>query len=241
MQQPPAQQLPAKHQKQASSKKRKFSQITQEQQVREAELQLEINSAVHKRAKYRAEQATKIYETVLRETEAATTRYVKLRDEFDSIEGRAGSLEKELQLIADAYPDMFDLPAGSGRSYSSASSGSANVATAGRINSVPGDAGRGSEPNGRGGSGSNGGAAATTILPKDLASCFEFLMQSIRAKPGSKKAERDAAGSALIELDAELRLLQSEMRAAVAEEHAKRDEMQTQTDLLKGLRAKEAE
>lgn len=207
------------------STKRKFSHISQERQVKEAELQLEINSAVHKRAKYRADEACKVYDVILREIEATSSRYGRLRKEAESIKSRAGNLEKELRQVAGSYPDILDL-AGCGThaisSENSAPSKTAVVMANGNINGYSGH--------------SIGGGVN---IPDNLAACFDLLIQSIRAKPSNLMEERDTAARSLLDLDSDLQLAQTEMKLASVEEGVRRTELKQQTTFFESLMAKE--
>ena len=175
--------------------------------MRQAELDLEISSAVHKRAKFLADEAAKEFSDSQRELDAARSLHARLRAEADALEARAAQLEAELRRLGASYRDVLG-------------------------EAAPGP------PNGAvGGRGGGAGKGDPVDVVRDMASCFEFLLQSIRSKPDKARAERDEAERVLHGLEAEVRLVQADMKLATAEELNKMAELKQQAETLEKLRA----
>lgn len=183
--------------------------MSQERQVREAELQLEINKVLLKRAKFRAEEASRTYEDVVREIEATNSRCVLLCERVDTAEGVACGFEKELRQFTTTHWDRL----GSASASMLFSMGEDRGITDGHPH--PGD----------------------MNIIEHLTSSFDGFVRSIQAIPNNLRSERAAAEQKLQELISDRMSAQEEMDQASIEEGHGREEVAQQEALLESLKA----
>ena len=74
----------------------------------------------------------------------------------------------------------------------------------------------------------------------EVATSFNFILHSIRNKHNRMKEERDEIARTLLSLDADLRVVKSQMKSTADEEQAKLADVNQQLEALASLRSKGA-